>query len=394
MNSSFPDLDLPGPPASNRVVVAMSGGVDSTVAAALLAEAGYDVVGVTLQLYDHGAAVPTGKTCCAGQDIQDARNAADLIGIPHYVLDYENRFRQSVMDDFADSYLRGETPIPCVRCNQTVKFSDLLQTARDLGAAALATGHYVRRRRSGDDIAMLRGADPAKDQSYFLFATTPAQLAYLRFPVGHMSKTETRDHARRLGLNVAEKPDSQDICFVPNGRYQDIVAKLRPGAIEPGDIVDLAGRRLGGHDGIIGFTVGQRRGLDIGGAAEPYYVVRLEPVTRRVIVGPRAALAQPAAWVQEVNWLGDSAGFGGVDALVKLRSAAGPTPATLHDQGAGRARAQFAEPQFGVAPGQACVFYDSTDPDRLLGGGWITAAPMAADVAAPDSLTLADAPAI
>lgn len=394
MTQSFPDLDLEGPPAGQRVVVAMSGGVDSTVAAALLAEAGYDVVGVTLQLYDHGAAVPTGKTCCAGQDIQDARNAADLIGIPHYVLDYESRFRESVMDDFADSYLRGETPIPCVRCNQTVKFSDLLKTARDLGAAALATGHYVRRRRSGDDIAMLRGADPNKDQSYFLFATTPAQLDYLRFPVGHMSKAETRDHARRLGLNVAEKPDSQDICFVPNGRYQDIVAKLRPGAIEPGDIVDLDGRRLGGHAGVIGFTVGQRRGLDIGGAAEPYYVIRLEPAARRVVVGPRAALAQPAAWVQEVNWLGDSAGFDGASTLVKLRSAAKLTPATLQDMGKGKARVVFADPQFGVAPGQACVFYDSVDPDRLLGGGWITAAPIEADADQPNGLTLAEAPAI
>jgi len=385
-------MDLPGEPAGTRVVVAMSGGVDSTVTAALLAEAGYDVVGVTLQLYDHGAAVPTGRTCCAGQDIHDAREAADRIGIPHYVLDYESRFRQAVMDDFADSYLRGETPIPCVRCNQTVKFRDLLETARDLGAAALATGHYVQRRLGADGRPrLLRGADPAKDQSYFLFATTPEQLAYLRFPLGGMSKDETRAHARRFGLAIADKPDSQDICFVPNGRYQDVVAKLRPGAIEPGEIVDLEGRTLGRHQGVIGFTVGQRRGLDIGGAAEPYYVVRLEPEAKRVVVGPRAALSCREAALTETNWL-SAAPLDGQPVQVKLRSAAPMASASLYQGPDGQVRVRLDEAQFGVAPGQACVFYDAENASEVLGGGWIASAPTAAD--AHNALTPAAAPAI
>lgn len=388
------DLDLPGAPGEARVVVAMSGGVDSTVTAALLAEAGYDVVGVTLQLYDHGAAVPSGKTCCAGQDIHDARQAADRIGIPHYVLDYESRFRQSVMDDFADSYLRGETPIPCVRCNQTVKFRDLLEVARDLGAAALATGHYVQRRRTAGGLALCRGADPAKDQSYFLFATTPEQLEFLRFPLGGLSKDETRAHARRLGLAVAEKPDSQDICFVPNGRYQDVVAKLRPGAIDPGDIVDLKGRVLGRHDGVIGFTVGQRRGLDLGGAAEPYYVVRLDAAKRQVIVGPRAALAAADVHLKETNWLAEGP-MAGRRVLAKLRSAAALAPATIEaGVPGGDATVRLEAPQFGVAPGQACVFYDADDESRVLGGGWIAAAPTASDAVSRTALTPAAAPAI
>lgn len=368
------DLGLPGPKAKTRVVVAMSGGVDSSVVAALLHEAGYDVVGVTLQLYDHGDAVPTGRTCCAGQDIYDARTVADRIGFPHYVLDYESKFRQSVMDEFADSYLQGETPIPCIRCNERVKFRDLLETAKDLGAEALATGHYVQRSQTAHGPELLRGADPDKDQSYFLFSTTGPQLDYLRFPLGSMSKQETRAHAHRFGLAIAEKPDSQDICFVPNGRYQDVVAKLRPGAIEPGEIVDLEGNVLGQHDGVIGFTVGQRRGLNIGGNAAPLYVLRLDPSTKRVIVGPREALACGEAILREVNWLGEGA-LDGARVQVKLRSAAGLEDAVLQVDDSGLetiVTVKLDTPQFGVSPGQACVFYDGA---RVLGGGWIKAAP-------------------
>jgi len=372
------DLGLPGPAASTRVVVAMSGGVDSSVVAALLHEAGYDVVGVTLQLYDHGDAVPTGRTCCAGQDIYDARTVADRIGFPHYVLDYESKFRQSVMDEFADSYLQGETPIPCVRCNERVKFRDLLDTAKDLGAAALATGHYVQRQGGPEGPELLCGVDPDKDQSYFLFSTNRHQLDFLRFPLGGMSKHETRAHAHRFGLAIAEKPDSQDICFVPNGRYQDVVAKLRPGAIEPGEIVDLSGQVLGQHDGVIGFTVGQRKGLNIGGHADPYYVLRLDSAAKRVIVGPRDALACAEAHLREVNWLGEWP-LDGARVQVKLRSAAKLVPAVLQVDDSGLETAvtvRLHTPQFGVSPGQACVFYDGA---RVLGGGWIKAAPTAAN---------------
>lgn len=371
------ELGLPGPKGSTRIVVAMSGGVDSSVVAALLHEAGYDVVGVTLQLYDHGDSMPTGRTCCAGQDIYDARTVADRIGFPHYVLDYESKFRQSVMDEFADSYLQGETPIPCVRCNERVKFRDLLDTAKDLGAAALATGHYVQRQDGPEGPELLCGVDPDKDQSYFLFSTSRQQLEFLRFPLGGMSKHETRAHAHRFGLAIAEKPDSQDICFVPNGRYQDVVAKLRPGAIEPGEIVDLSGQVLGQHDGVIGFTVGQRKGLNIGGHTDPYYVLRLDPVAKRVIVGPRDALACAEAQLREVNWLGDWP-LDGARVHVKLRSAAKLVPAVLEADDSGSETAVTAHlytPQFGVSPGQACVFYDGA---RVLGGGWIKAAPTAA----------------
>lgn len=375
------DLDLPGPRGARRVVVAMSGGVDSSVTAALLAEAGYDVVGITLQLYDHGAAIQRKGACCAGQDIHDARDVADRIGIPHYVLDYESRFRESVIDDFADSYLRGETPIPCVRCNQTVKFRDLLATARDLGAEALATGHYVRRIVGVSGPELHRAADPAKDQSYFLFATTPEQLAFLRFPLGGLSKEVTRAHAARLGLAVQDKPDSQDICFVPNGDYAQVVKKLRPGAADPGQIVHLDGTVLGRHDGIIHYTVGQRRGLGIGGRrgddgspdTDPLYVVALEPEARRVVVGPQQALATAAVAVSELNWLGQGGmpSSEGVPALVKLRSTQAPVLATVYPTGAARARIVLDAPEYGVSSGQAAVLYEAEAGGRVLGGGWI-----------------------
>ncbi len=362
-------LGIDKPPARTRVVVAMSGGVDSSATAAMLHAQGYDVVGVTLQLYDHGAAVARKGACCAGQDIYDARRVAETVGFPHYVLDYEDRFRDAVIDDFADAYLRGETPIPCVRCNQTVKFRDLFATARDLGADALATGHYVRRTEGADGPELHRAVDPAKDQSYFLFATTREQLAFLRFPLGGMAKAETRALADDLGLAVADKPDSQDICFVPDGSYATVVEKLRPGAADPGDIVDLDGRVLGRHDGIIHFTIGQRRGLAIGGTEAPLYVVRLDPAARHVVVGPRDALARSALTVTEVNWLGEGAApEAGRPVTAKIRSASAPVGATLEPLDGDRVRVCFQEPQYGVAPGQAAVFYDG---DRVLGGGWI-----------------------
>jgi tRNA-uridine 2-sulfurtransferase len=354
----LPDLQLG--PLPRRVVVAMSGGVDSSVVAALYARAGADVVGVTLQLYDHGEATARAGACCAGRDIRDARAVCDRLGVPHYVVDHESAFRAQVVDRFADEYLAGRTPIPCVQCNTGPKFTDLLGLARELGADCLATGHYVRRVEGAGGPELHRGADPARDQSYFLFGTTAEQLDYLRFPLGTLPKARVRELAAELGLPVAAKPDSQDICFVPDGDYAGLVRRLRPEADSAGDIVDLTGRTLGRHRGLIHFTVGQRRGLEIGGQAEPLYVVRLEPGSRRVVVGPREALAVAAARVEGLNWIGGDHG-GPLEA--KVRSMAKPVPARLLDD-----RVVFDLPEYGVAPGQAAVLYSGT---RVLGGGWI-----------------------
>ncbi|RMH41040.1 MAG: tRNA 2-thiouridine(34) synthase MnmA [Alphaproteobacteria bacterium] len=366
-------LGLPKPPAETRVVVAMSGGVDSSVVAAMLAEEGYDVVGVTLQLYDHGAALAKKGACCAGRDIHDARRVAEEMGFPHYVLDYESMFREAVIDEFADSYLAGATPVPCIRCNERVKFRDLLETARELDADCMATGHYIQRKMGPGGPELHRAADPSRDQSYFLFSTTAEQLEFLRFPLGHLpSKAETRALARRYGLPVADKPDSQDICFVPDGNYAAVIEKLRPGAAEPGDIVDLEGRVLGRHRGVIHYTIGQRRGLGIGGLGEPLYVVRLDPETRRVIVGPKEALGTRIVPVREVNWLGD-APFDSRDewhVSVRVRSTRPPRPAILRPLGPDTAEVELLSPEEGVAPGQACVFYE-TEGTRVFGGGWI-----------------------
>lgn len=363
------DFQLGPDLSGKKIVVAMSGGVDSSVVAALAARSGAEAIGVTLQLYDHGSAVKRAGACCAGQDIRDARAVADKLGIAHYVFDHESRFRESVIDHFADEYMNGRTPIPCVRCNMGVKFTDLFRLAKELGADCLATGHYVRRVEGADGAELHRAADPARDQSYFLFATTQDQLDYLRFPLGGMPKTQVRTIAQELGLVVAMKPDSQDICFVPDGDYASIVRKVRPDADSGGEIVHIDGRVLGQHKGLIHYTVGQRRGLEVGGLPEPIYVVRLDAAKQQVIVGPKAALAVSAARIDDANWLGDVEGR---PIMAKVRSLARPVSATLRN-----GWLRFDSPEYGVAPGQAAVLYEG---DRVLGGGWIeeTEAAMAA----------------
>ncbi|WP_339797391.1 tRNA 2-thiouridine(34) synthase MnmA [uncultured Hyphomonas sp.] len=366
-------LGFAKPPAETRVVAAMSGGVDSSVVAAMLKAQGYDVIGITLQLYDHGAAIEKKGACCAGQDIHDARNVSDQIGIPHYVLDYETKFREQVMEDFADTYLAGSTPIPCIRCNQTVKFSDLLKTARDLGADCLATGHYIRRTDGDDGPELHRAADASRDQSYFLFATTAEQLDYLRFPLGDLPKTQVRELADQFNLPVASKPDSQDICFVPEGSYATVVEKLRPGAGRGGDIEHLDGRVLGQHNGVIHYTIGQRRGLGVA-TGDPLYVVKIDAPNRRVIVGPREALMTSGLLLEELNWLGEgslqAAADAGVPVLVRVRSTRPPVPARL-GWSDGVPVIWFDDPEEGVARGQAAVLYDAEGSTRILGGGFI-----------------------
>lgn len=365
------------PESETRVVVAMSGGVDSSVCAAMLAREGYDVIGVTLQLYDHGEAIKKAKACCAGQDIYDAKRVSEMMNFPHYVLDYESNFREQVIEDFADTYLKGSTPIPCVRCNQTVKFKDLLKVAKDLGADCMATGHYIKRVMGAGGAELHRAHDYGKDQSYFLFATTREQLDFLRFPLGGMEKTETRRLAVELGLNVASKPDSQDICFVPTGKYTDVIEKIRPDAAIAGDIIHMDGRLLGRHRGIMYYTIGQRRGLGLpdGSGADPLFVVRIEADTNHVIVGPREALQRHKIWLTDINWIGEG-DFGpdldGQAVKIKVRSTRPPVPATFRVTG-DDVIVELTDADEGISPGQACVFYAPDEKAaRTLGGGWIT----------------------
>ncbi len=366
-------LGFAKPPSETRVVVAMSGGVDSSVVAAHLADQGYDVVGVTLQLYDHGAALAKKGACCAGIDIHDARRVAEERGFPHYVLDYENIFKDAVIDEFADSYLAGATPVPCIRCNERVKFKDLLETAKDLEADCMATGHYIQRKMGANGAELHSAEDANRDQSYFLFSTTPEQLDFLRFPLGHLpSKDATREMAAQYGLAVADKPDSQDICFVPNGNYASVIEKLRPGAAEPGEIVHADGRVLAQHDGVIHYTIGQRRGLGIGGLSEPLYVVKLDVDKKQVVVGPKEMLATRTVPVREINWLGDEPFTSKNEwhVSVKVRSTRPPREAIIRPLSDTTAEVELLTPEEGISPGQACVFYE-TDGSRIFGGGWI-----------------------
>ena len=367
-------LGFSKPEADTRVVVAMSGGVDSSVVAAMLKSEGYDVIGVTLQLYDHGAALSKKGACCAGVDIHDARRIAEGLNFPHYVLNYENVFKEKVIDEFADSYLSGATPVPCIRCNERIKFKDLLETAKDLNADCMATGHYIRRTRGSNKAELHCAVDHSRDQSYFLFSTTNEQLEYLRFPLGDLaSKKETRLLAKKFNLNVADKPDSQDICFVPNGNYASVIEKLRPEAMDPGEILDHEGNFIGTHVGVINYTVGQRRGLGIGGLDEPLYVIKLDVESKKVIVGPKALLKTTHVPLAQVNWLGDTPIHNKKEwhVSVKVRSTRPPREAILRPANDHLASVELVSPEEGVSPGQACVFYERTG-SRVLGGGWIT----------------------
>jgi len=376
------DMDLDGKPSDHRIVVAMSGGVDSSVTAALLTNAGFDVVGLTMQLYDHGKALQKKGACCAGSDINDARSVANKLGIPHYVLNYENLFQDQVMEDFVESYLKGETPIPCVRCNQTVKFTDMFDRAKKLGASAMATGHYIRRKRKLGIPTLHRGIDSSKDQSYFLFATTNEQLEFLRFPLGSLTKDETRNAAKLYDLKVAEKPDSQDICFVPEGKYADVVRKLRPGSIDKGNIVDINGNILGQHDGIIDYTIGQRKGIGIGGRKgvedkdSKLYVIQLDVENNQVVVGPKEFLKCKEIEISECNWIMDKPRKNCSKVLVKLRNSSEPIPGEISiNFETNTSELIFDKPQYGVSTGQAAVLYNPNDTSQVLGGGWITKAP-------------------
>ena len=381
-NQIIKEMDLEGNPSNHRVVVAMSGGVDSSVTAALLVEAGFEVVGLTMQLYDYGKALQKKGACCAGSDINDAREVSSKLGIPHYVLNYESIFQDQVINDFADSYLRGETPIPCVRCNQTVKFTDMFDRAKNLGASAMATGHYIRRKTKLGNPSLHTGIDRSKDQSYFLFATTKKQLAFVRFPLGSLTKDETRSVAKRHGLNVANKPDSQDICFVPEGKYADVVRKLRPGSIEVGNIIDVNGNVLGKHNGIIDFTIGQRKGIGVGGRKgvddnnSILYVISLDTENNNVIVGPKEFLSCNKIKISDCNWLIDIVNETEFKVLVKLRNSSRPVTGTIKiNFDKSLAYLTFDKPQFGVSTGQAAVFYNYKESSHILGGGWITEAP-------------------